>query len=282
MLYFGQDGCPYCRQLMEVDFGQRDIVDKTRAHFDAIALNLWGDRETVWLDGVARTEKQLGAYLNVQFTPTLLFLDERGNVVVRLNGLYPAHKFRAVLDYVAQHKESQVALADWVARAAGPPDSGVLHEHLLFMPPPLDLVRGPRAASKPLAVFFEQRHCGGCDEMHADVLVRDDTLALLRAFDVARVDVRSKRPIVTPRDEKTTEAQWARDLGVAYVPAILFFDAGGREVFRADAYLRAFHLQSALDYVASGAYRTQPSFQRFVQARADAMREKGMTIDLWR
>ncbi len=102
IVYFGQDGCPYCKQLMEINFGQRDIAEKTRRHFDAIALNLWGDRETVWMDGKTRTEKDLAAHLKVQFTPALLFLDERGSVVLRVNGLYPPHKFRAALDYVAR------------------------------------------------------------------------------------------------------------------------------------------------------------------------------------
>ena len=47
-----------------------------------------------------------------------------------------------------------------------------------------------------------------------------------------------------------------------------------------EAYLKAFHLASSLDYVASGAYRKQPSFQRFIQARAEKIR--AATTDLQR
>ena len=61
----------------------------------------------------------------------------------------------------------------------------------------------------------------------------------------------------------------------------MLFDASGREVLRLDAYLRAFHFASALDYVASGAYRTEPSFQRFVQARAERIRAAGVAVELW-
>jgi len=35
-----------------------------------------------------------------------------------------------------------------------------------------------------------------------------------------------------------------------------------------------------LDYVASKAYLKQPNFQRFLQARADALEAKGIHIDL--
>ncbi len=282
MLYFGQDGCPYCERLMQVYFGQRDIAAYTRRHFDAIALNIWGDRDTVWLDGVTRSEKQLAAFLKVQFTPTLLFLDGRGRVVVRLNGLYPAHEFRSVLEYVARKEEGRTSLAQWVARSAGPPDSGVLHEIPGAARAPLDLARSRRAGAKPLAVFFEQRACRECDELHAGALRDPQTLALLRRFEVAQVDLRGGGRVVTPDGGSASEAGWARSLGIAYAPSVVFFDGRGREVFRVEAYLRTFHFQSALDYVASGSYRTQPSFQRFVQARADALRARGVKVDLWK
>ena len=34
--------------------------------------------------------------------------------------------------------------------------------------------------------------------------------------------------------------------------------------------------------VASGAYLREPQFQRFVQARAEKLREQGRPVDLWR
>ncbi|MBI3067419.1 MAG: thioredoxin fold domain-containing protein, partial [Betaproteobacteria bacterium] len=86
MIYFGQDGCPYCKQLMQTNFSQRTIVEKTRRHFIALALNVWGDQEVTWVDGRRMSEKELGRALRVQFTPTLLFFDEKGEVLVRLNG----------------------------------------------------------------------------------------------------------------------------------------------------------------------------------------------------
>ncbi len=98
LVYFGQDGCPYCTMLMETNFSQRSIVEKTRGHFVTVALNLWGDRPVTWIDGRTMTEKELGRVLTVQFTPTLLFFDERGKVVVRLNGYYPPQRFE-VLNY---------------------------------------------------------------------------------------------------------------------------------------------------------------------------------------
>ncbi len=82
-------------------------------------------------------------------------------------------------------------------------------------------------------------------------------------------------------DGKTgSVAEWARELDVKYAPSLVFFDREGAEVFRAEAYLHAFHIQSVMDYVASGAYLEQPSFQRFIAARAAALEARGVHVDL--
>jgi thioredoxin-related protein len=74
---------------------------------------------------------------------------------------------------------------------------------------------------------------------------------------------------------------WSNELGVGYVPSLVLFDARGREVFRTEAYLRPFHIAGALDYVSSGGYTREPSFQRFLQAKAERMKSRGERVDLW-
>ncbi len=282
LLYFHQDGCPYCKELIQVNFADKAIADHTRRHFDVIALNLWGDREVTGLDGRATTEKQFAAALKVQFTPTLLFLDEQGKPALRLNGFYPPQKFRAALDYVSGRQEGKTAFADYLKGVSAAPSTGLFHDEPFFTPPPYLLQRNVKPAAKPLAVLFEQKHCAGCDEMHAIGLKEPETRQLLEKFEVVRLNLFGKAPLVTPEGRKLTEAEWGRALKVAYTPTLVFFDQKGGEVFRVEAYLKTFHLQSSLDYVASGAYRTQPNFQRFIQTRADELRAKGIEVDIWK
>jgi thioredoxin-related protein len=277
MLYFGQDGCPYCKQLMEVNFRQARIVDRMRKSFVAVALNIWGDREITWTDGRAMSEKQLTAALKVQFTPTLLFLDEQGEVALRVNGYLPPERFEAALDYVAGKMERKLAFSDF--RTTGQAASARLNEQAFFMKPPYDLRRQP--GSKPLAVLFETPHCAGCDELHREAFRRKEVLARLGKFDVARLSAFSADVLVAPGGQQVKAAAWAASLKLTYVPAMIFFDDRGAEVFRIEAYMRPFHLAGSLEYVASGAYRTEPSFQRFLQSEADRQRARGETVDLW-
>ena len=51
-------------------------------------------------------------------------------------------------------------------------------------------------------------------------------------------------------------------------------------MFRVDGYVRPFHLATALEYVASGAYRGEPEFQRFIRAKAERLRAAGKPVEL--
>ena len=130
-------------------------------------------------------------------------------------------------------------------------------------------------------MFFEQRDCDECRDLHRDVLADAETRRQLARFRAIQLDRWSSTPVITPGGESTTARQWADALGVGYVPAAVFFDEG-REAMRIEAMFKAFHVQSVMDYVASRAYRTQPSFQRFIQGRADGLREAGVGVDLWK
>jgi thioredoxin-related protein len=280
LLYFGQDGCPYCRRLMEVNFSQRAIVDKTRANFRAIALDIWGDLEVTWTDGRRTTEKQLARQLKVQFTPTLLFLDEQGRIDTRLNGYWPPHRFEAALDYVITRQSARLPLAEYLERNAKEAARDELNDEPFLMKPPFDLRR--QAGGKPLAVLFETRSCRACDEMHAEGFQRAEMRALIARFDIARFALNDAGELIPPSGRPLTAAALARELKVSYTPTIVFFDEGNREVFRLEGYLRPFHLIGAFDYVAQGAYRTQPEFQRFLQDKAERLRAQGQVVDLWR
>jgi len=277
MLYFHQDGCPYCAKLLRENFGDKAIAEKTRRHFDVIAINLWGDREVTDLAGKATTEKEFAKSLRVQFTPTLLMLDEKGGTALRLNGYVPPHQFHAALDYAGGRLEKKQSYTDYLQAHAKEAASGTLHEASWLMKAPLDL---SKRDGRPMLVIFEQKVCAGCDEMHAEGFPRPEVAALLKRFRAARVDVAANEALKTPQGKPTTMREWARALKIAYTPSFVFFDAAGREVFRVEGYLRPFHLASSLDYVSSGAYLKQPEFQRFIEARAAARRAQGEKIEL--
>ena len=279
MLYFHQDGCPYCARLVEENFAAPAIEAYIVDHFDGIALNLWGDREVVSVGGQSFTEKTFAKALGVQYTPTLLFLDERGQTVLRLDGYYPRDDFRAALQYVAQKREQDQTFAEFRLAQLANRDGELIGED--FFLAETDLQRIIAESDRPLAVYFESPGCIECATLHARILTDPATRRLVREADNVQFGVGSPQPIVTPDGRSTTAADWARRLGIAYTPSVVFFDADGEEVMRIGAFLKTFHFQSVYAYVLERAYLDEPQFQRYLSARADHIRESGFDTDIW-
>jgi len=265
MLYFGQPGCPYCKQLMEVNFRQRPIVERMQKEFVALELSIFGDRDLTWTDGRETTEKKLAAQLKVQYTPTLIFLDEKGAIAHRVNGYYPPARFLAALDQA------------W-GRVPSPVET---RGKAQMVEEPFFLALKDLRTKKPLAVLFETPYCAQCEELHASAFGHPAVRAELAKYDVVRLALSGADVITTPAGRQAKVADWARSLKIDYVPTIVLFDAQGKERLRMEAYFRPFHVAGSLAYVSSGAWRSEPSFQRFLQARGERLRRQGKPVDLW-
>lgn len=284
ILYFYQDGCPYCSKLLKDNFAKQTIADKTQEHFDVIAINMWGDRSVTDFAGKEGTEKSFAAALKVQYTPTLLFLNEDGKVVLRVNGYYAPDKFELALDFAAGKHDKEGSFKDYYAKLK---TDGKITKTATTgrsiadsLPVPLKLKDDRKDSGRPLLVIFEQTDCDACDELHKDILTRKEVGYALSNLDIAVIDVNTDSSLQTPdgRDQKITD--WVKSLEIKYTPSLVFFDTDGGEVFRTEAYLKTFHLHGAMDYVISGAYQWQPEFQRFLQHRTETMRTRGFKIDL--
>jgi len=89
---------------------------------------------------------------------------------------------------------------------------------------------------------------------------------------------------IVPDKESSFRATAEFIAGVGIAAGRTYLDVGYRvrKVFRVEAYMRPFHLAGSLEYVASGAYRNEPSFQRFLQNEAERQRARGEPVDLWK
>ena len=279
VLYVYQSGCPYCNALVQHNFAQRDIAQTTQDYFDLVTINMWGDREVIQVGGQSFTEKTLAEALKVQFTPTLLFFNEAGKVVLRVNGYYPPDAFRAALEYARTHTNQSSSFNEFMSTLPSVNrESGSLHSEVFFVPPPFDL---SARDGRPLAVFFEQSHCLECDTFHQKVLSQPIVRSQAEKLTAVQLDLWSDIPIVTPDGRSTTARKWARELDVGFAPTVVLFNASGAEVVRLEAAFQTFHTQGIFRYVLDQSYAQQPSFQRYLSMHADELREQGYDVDIW-
>ncbi|MYB34021.1 MAG: thioredoxin fold domain-containing protein [Gammaproteobacteria bacterium] len=279
VLYFHQDGCPYCNVLVEDNFKNPNILSFMQDNFDLIAINMWGDREVVQVGGQLFTEKTLAAALNVDFTPTLLFFSEDREVVFRLDGYRPPDEFTHILNYVAGQKEREYSYPEYLAAVSESDSTTPLSQPGW---PVLELFDLSQTGARPLAVLFEEPDCEACQLLHEKTFKDEGAAPILEQFNLVRYNRWSEDPVVRPDGTASTIRQWSQDLGIGFTPAIVLYGTGGQQVIVLDAMFKTFHVLGALEYVASGAYQHQPSFQRYLSERADLIRESGQDVDIWR
>ncbi|HPQ97342.1 MAG TPA: hypothetical protein PLN94_17340, partial [Thiolinea sp.] len=258
--------------------------------------NIWGDRELTDPAGRIHTEKTYAAAMMVQFTPTLLFLDPAGEVVLRANGYPSIPKLYAQLRYVSGRHYRDLSFPAYVeqlaleAEAADGPSAdretaatGTLNAEAFFAGPPFDLTRSARQpAARYLAVFFEAPGCDSCDALHRTLLQEPGIREVLGQMQVIQLDARSDTPVVTPEGRSLGARAWHAGLGLTELPAMVLFDYDGTEIIRKDAFFKAFHFESILRYAQEGAFRNEPNFQRYLEARVARLRALGEDVDIWK
>lgn len=109
-VFFEQRGCPYCKEMHEVNLARDEINKYIRENFTVVQLNLWGSREVTDIDGKAMEERELARRWRVNFTPTVVFLptpDEsaKGETeVARMPGYFKPFHFMSMFEFVQQGK----------------------------------------------------------------------------------------------------------------------------------------------------------------------------------
>jgi thioredoxin-related protein len=267
IVYFGQKYCPYCKALMEVNFGKEDIVHYTRSHFDVIAIDIRGSRLVTDIDGSILSERKYAARHEARFTPSLVFYDGAGKEVFRLVGYYPVYKFRAALEYVADKHYRKESFRDYLARADSTfiKSEGSLIERDFYEPRPYGLDRSRFQAQRPLLVVFEQPQCHACDVLHSGPFSNPKTLGLLDQFEVVQLGLWADTPVIRPDGTRTTARAWAADLGLFYAPTLIFFDKHGKEIIRVDSVVHFHRLRNVMHYVLDKGYQDYGNFQAWRQ-----------------
>ncbi len=274
MLFMHLDECPYCEAVLRESIVESDYSPWLRERFDAIALNVRGDREVAFNAEVTASEKELAQLLGVRQTPAVIFLDGQNRQVMRVDGYRTPEEFKRVLDYVDSKSYLKMDLASFVASTASGPN-------YTLRPHPAFANTADLAVDGPLMVLFEDAWCFGCDLLHDTLLADPEVNALLAKMTVVRLDTEEETPIVDPSGRATTAKAWIRELGIDARPAILLY-RGGREQVRIKGVLRHWHFTTAVRYVAEGHDAEYATLRDYSQALRKQQVDAGMTVDLGR
>lgn len=98
-VFFEQGNCHSC-DLLHTGPLSKDEVLKELSQMDVVQLDMWSDTNVVTPKGRNTTAKNWAADLNLFNAPTILFFDESGNEIIRIDSVVEFYRLWGVLDYM--------------------------------------------------------------------------------------------------------------------------------------------------------------------------------------
>ena len=272
MLFFHLNGCPYCAKTAEY-IDREPIRSELQQHFDAIAINIKGDREIAMNEELNTTERLLAEHLKVRYTPTILFLDDRNRTVLRLNGYRSPEVFRVALDYVKNKAYLKQPFAAYKR-------TRLKQDRYAFIDNPLfEDIRDFSKLREPVMLIFEDRNCISCDTFHRKLISRPEIATLMKRYRVTRLDADDDRPVIDFQGRKTTPRAWADRLGLSFRPGVVLFDQG-KEVARVESLLFPFHFEQVLRFGLDGNHQRYASYLDLVDQRTQELLAQGKEVNV--
>jgi len=140
---------------------------------------------------------------------------------------------------------------------------------------------------KRVAIFFEQRGCPYCKEMHTVNLAKPEVSDFIKEnFSVVQLNLWGAREVTDLDGKAMEERALARRWRVNFTPTVVFLPTpdeiakGETEVARMPGYFKPFHFLSMFEFVAEGAYKDQ-NFQRFLQDKFKRYEAEGKKPEVW-
>ncbi len=100
VVFFEQGKCHAC-DVLHTEPLRDPTVLSALSGFEAVQVNMWSHAPLITPGGIRTTARDWARTLGVFYAPTLVFFDERGKEVFRIESVVRFHRLRAVLEYVS-------------------------------------------------------------------------------------------------------------------------------------------------------------------------------------
>ncbi|MFN3867687.1 MAG: thioredoxin family protein [Hyphomicrobiaceae bacterium] len=148
------------------------------------------------------------------------------------------------------------------------------------------------AKGKRLAIFWEQRGCPYCGEMHKVNLGKPEIADYIRDnFFSLQLNLYGSRKVKDFDGKEFEERKLAQRWKVNFTPTVQFFpddpaavegkSGGDAEVWRLLGYWKPFHFLNTFVYVKTKGYDSEPNFQHWLNEYREKLRAEGKDVSLW-
>jgi len=99
LIYFKTTYCPSCKKIEKFTLHNKKIKNILSKDFITVKINI-DDDENIKYNDFFDTKKEFAKHLNIDFYPTIIFMDEEKEIVNILKGYKTKDKFKVILKYI--------------------------------------------------------------------------------------------------------------------------------------------------------------------------------------
>jgi thioredoxin-related protein len=102
VVFFEQGDCHAC-DVLHTQPLQQSAISELFEQFDAVQLDMWSETPVITPDGRPTTAREWAAELGLFYAPSILFFDENGNEIIRVDSVVRFFRLRNVLNFIVSH-----------------------------------------------------------------------------------------------------------------------------------------------------------------------------------
>ncbi|MGD2082142.1 MAG: thioredoxin fold domain-containing protein, partial [Chromatiales bacterium] len=99
VVFFEQPECHACDVLHSQPL-REPAINRAFERFENVQLDMWSDTPVVTPDGRKTTAREWARSLGLFYAPSLLFFDEEGKEIIRVDSVVRFYRLRSVLNYI--------------------------------------------------------------------------------------------------------------------------------------------------------------------------------------
>jgi len=228
VLFFEQEGCPYCERMLQTILNQPGVQDWYRERFVSIAVDINGDVELRDVDGITLPSKVFAEHRRVKTTPTISFIDLGGaEIYRRVTMVSGPAEFMLMGQYIADGRYTDTAWKDYAGQHPEVVDSTTVQQVVDFR---LEAAAA-EANGVNLLLAVTREGCRYCAQLRREFLA-----PMIRSgeyVDKVRIREMMMEPDMAVIDfdgELTSTAEIAARYGVSITPTVLLLEPAGNSL----------------------------------------------------
>jgi thioredoxin-related protein len=228
LLFFEQEGCPYCERMLQTILNQPAVQDWYRERFVSISVDINGDVELVDIDGITLPSKVFARHRRVKTTPTISFIDLSGaEVYRRITMVSGPREFMMLSQYIADGRYTDVNWKDYAGEHPEVVNSATVQQVVDFR------LEAAAAAERGVTLLLAvtREGCRYCAQLRREFLA-----PMIRSGDyfykvlIREMMMEPDTAILDFSGQVTTTAEMAARYGVSITPTVLLLDPSGKRL----------------------------------------------------